>query len=153
MVLLCSYDPAPVINPNGVPFDPNMGEIVFAHQYEPNQLQLRIKVADDGEGLTGACSEGVLSDPAVIENEWYEYEYIWTYEPNVGMHYIDFTFSDGELSKSVMAVIYVPEGVINQPPVVISITEYVPVSWLSPLSVSDPNNTWSNESNVLDGDS
>ena len=156
-LILTAYSPAPVVSPNGVPFDPNTTyDVVYAEQVELNEyVQLEIKVVDEANDLSATCSQGVLNSPWVKDvNGMFEYTYLWDYTPDYGMHYIDFFFLDsGSLAKGVTAVLYVPSPITNNPPVVTSVERYIEPNelvWVSPDSVNDVNNTWQNESALID---
>ena len=161
---------APVIEPDGVPFDPNVGDVLYAQEFEPNEsLQLKIGLFDDSNGLNLTCSEGSLNSPDINNiTEGFTYEYIWTYTATEGMHYIEFIATDSDyLTKTAFAVIYVASH--NQPPVFLYMTLFEPnlpiepnvpepnepnesVIWTKPYSVNDPNNAWSSEGRIIDGD-
>ena len=158
LLFLSTYQPAPIVEPIAVPFDPNVGRVIYAQKYDVNDTAgVRIYVSDDANGVVGYCSEGTIELNTVTDvNGVYEHEFLYSTIVNEGLTYVFVDCNDIEgLNDNGVLVLYGTGEGVNLPPVITSVVSIIfeTSGWKRPTSVSDPNNTWSNNgTNTIDGD-
>lgn len=124
-VAIASYDPAPVIEPDGVAFDPNLAPspVIAAYQvYVGDILADRICIAepDKDDIILTAPLITIGTRTQIVYSDYIEYKYNWSCEPNdsqVGLHYIDIEARDEHDSVSNATIVI--EVLVNHPPVFI----------------------------------
>jgi hypothetical protein len=121
---LASYEPAPVIEPDGVNFDPNLAPNCYAayRVYVGDILADRICLAEpDKDDITLTAPLIIIGTRTqIVYTDYIEYKYNWSYEPNeseVGLHYIDVEARDQH--DAVSNVTIVIDVIVNHPPVFI----------------------------------
>jgi len=124
-VAMAGYEPAPVVEPDGVDFDPNLAPspVIAAYQvYVGDLLADRICIVEpDKDDITLTApliTIGVRTQ--IVYSDYIEYKYNWSYEPNeaeIGLHYVDLEARDEHGATSNATIVI--EVLINHPPVFI----------------------------------